>query len=78
MGYYGFYIFGTVGFGLIAYVLIKGSINMQNRSDQSDRTPFRGNYEALVAKGMFIGGIIAICGMVQIHTQAPLQLNEQK
>lgn len=66
MGYYGFYIFGTVGFGLIAYVLIKGSINMQNRSNQSDRTPFRRNHEALVAKGMFIGGIIAICSILLV------------
>ena len=60
MGYFGFYIFGTFGFAFIAYLLIKGSINMRDRSNQPGTSLYK-QYESLVATGMFIGGIVVIC-----------------
>jgi len=62
MGYYGFYIGGTIGFALIAYFLIRGGRHMQRKSNQPGSELFK-KYESAVAVWMFVLGIIAICSI---------------
>lgn len=62
MGYYGFYIGGTIGFALIAYFLIRGGMHMHRKSNQLGSELFK-KYESVVAVWMFVLGVIAICSI---------------
>jgi hypothetical protein len=61
-GFYGFFIAGTIGFALVAGLLLLGARRVRDRS-ATRSSMWLSKYEVLVSSAMLVGAVIALCSI---------------